>query len=146
MRFRLKQKQKNTEWDMTPMIDVVFLLIVFFTLVINFTAADQNERIKLPISELAQPPEQSPTEPITLHILENGKVIYDGTDCSIQDLQEPLTHCLRVLKFLNRPASDVTVILRADARCEFGHVYDVAELCQQLGLTKLVWRTKQQDE
>ena len=128
------------------MIDVVFLLIVFFTLVINFTEADQNERIKLPVSELAQPSKQSPTEPITLHILENGEVIYDGTDYPLKNLQEPLTHYLRVLKFLNRPASGVTVILRADARCKTGHVLDVAELCQQLGLTQVVWRTKQSEE
>src|SRR5215469_12782606 len=116
MRFRLKLKIQGRELDMTPMIDVVFLLIVFFTLVINFTAADQNERIKLPISELAQPPEQPPTEPVTLHILANGDIIYDGKDRSLQELQKPLAHHLRVLKFLNVPADKVTVIIRADAR------------------------------
>jgi len=144
MKFNLKLK--NAEWDMTPMIDVVFLLIVFFTLVINFTAADQNERIKLPVSELAQPPAQPPTDPITLHILTNGDVIYEGVDYSLHDLQEPLAHSLRILKYLNIPASDVTVIVRADAQCEVRHVFDVIELCKQLGLTKNIWRTKQQEE
>jgi len=126
------------------MIDVVFLLIVFFTLVINFTAADQNERIKLPISELSQPPEQMPTTPVTLHILTNGDIIYDGTDLSLPKLRESLRNHLSFLGFLNIPAVDVTVIIRADARCEVGKVFDVEELCRELGVVNFVFRTKQQ--
>ena len=131
---------------MTPMIDVVFLLIVFFTLVINFTAADQDERIKLPISEWARPSEEAPTKPITLHILANGDVIYDGIDCSLRTLQDPLSYHVSVLKFLNVPANTVTVIIRGDAQCESGKIFDVMELCRGLGLEKFVLRTRQQEE
>jgi len=145
MRFRLRVKIKNIELDMTPMIDVVFLLIVFFTLVINFTAADQNERIKLPISELAQPPEESPTNQVTLHVLANGDVIYDGKDYPLHGLQDPLNFHLRVLHFTNIPTDKVTVIIRADAQCASGQVLDVMELCQKLGLERIVLRTRQQE-
>lgn len=131
---------------MTPMIDVVFLLIVFFTLVINFTTADQNERIKLPVSELAQPAEDSPTKPVTLHILSNGKIIYEEQGLSLHELQAPLNNHLRVLHFMNVPTATVTAIIRADAQCESGHVLDLIELCQQLGLEKFVLRTRQQEE
>jgi len=146
MRFRLKLKIKGRELDMTPMIDVVFLLIVFFTLVINFTAADQNERIRLPISELAQPPEHPLTDPVTIHILANGDVIYDGIDLPLQGLLEPLRFHISVLDFMNVPAENITVIIRADARSESRHFLDVKELCWGLGLTKLVLRTRQQEE
>ena len=131
---------------MTPMIDVVFLLIVFFTLVINFTAADQNERVRLPVSELAQPPEHPPTDPLTLHVLPHGDVIYDGVDYPLQGLQNPLRHHVSFLNFMNVPADRVTVIIRADAQCEIGQVLDVIELCEKLGLKGFVLRTKQQEE
>ena len=130
---------------MTSMIDVVFLLIVFFTLVINFTAADQNERIKLPVSELAQPTEQPPTEPVTLHILTNGEIIYDGIDYPLHQLQEPLKKYISFLKYMNVPANDVTVIVRADAQCESGQVFDVIDLCKKLGLEDFIFRTRQQE-
>ena len=122
---------------------------MFFTLVINFTAADQNERIKLPVSELAQPPEHPPTEPVTLHVLANGDVIYDGVDYSLQGLEAPagvFAHHLRFLNFMNIPADDITVIIRGDAQCETGRILDVKELCRRLGLTKFVLRTRQQEE
>ena len=139
-------KLERVEWDMTPMIDMVFLLIVFFSLVFNFSAADQNERIKLPISELAQPPELPPTEPITLHILTDGKVIYNEREQVPLELQNSLTDHLRDLKFMNVPLEKVTVIIRADARCESGKVFDVVELCQNFGLDRIVFRIKQQEE
>ena len=131
---------------MTPMIDMVFLLIVFFTLVLNFASADQNERVKLPVSELAQPPDKPSTEPITLHILADGIVIYNGIDYPLGGLRQPLEHQLRIRKFLNLPLNRVTVIIRADARCESRHVLDVIELCQSLDLSQFVLRTKQQEK
>jgi biopolymer transport protein ExbD len=128
------------------MIDVVFLLIVFFTLVINFAAADQDERIKLPISELAQPPELPPTEPITLHVLPNGNVIYNGNEQPLNKLKEAMVHQLRVLKYMNTPLENVTVIVRADAQCEIGQVLNVIELCQAVHLSRFVLRTQQKEE
>ena len=128
---------------MTPMIDMVFLLIVFFTLVLNFAAADQNERVKLPVSELAQPPDQPPSEVITLHVLTDGHVIYNGTDYTLQELQNPIREQLRVRKFLNIPPEKIMVIIRADALCESGHVFDVTELCQSFNLFQFVYRARQ---
>lgn len=131
---------------MTPMIDMVFLLIVFFTLVLNFAAADQNERVKLPVSELAKPPDQPPSEVVTLHILADGHVIYNGIEYSLAELHEPLAHRLRVNKFLNIPPDAMTVIMRADARCESGHVLDVTEMCQSLDLVRFVYRARNKEE
>ena len=139
-------KFKRVEWDMTPMIDLVFLLIVFFTLVLNFATADQNERVKLPISELAQPPDLPPTEPITLHVLSNGNVIYNGNEHSLTELKRPVEHQLRFLKHIDIPLDTVTVIIRADAHSPSGHVFDVIGFCNDSGLPRFVLRTKQKKE
>jgi len=144
--MRIRSKLKSVELDMTPMIDVVFLLFVFFTLVINFTAADQDERVKLPVSELAQPSEKPPTEQITLHVLTSGRVIYNGEEEPLPGMQKKLDFRLLVLKYMKVAPSDVTVIIRADAQCDSGHILDVVELCQKNSLTQFVLRTKQREE
>ena len=54
---RQNSHRESAESDMTPMIDMAFQLIAFFMVLINFSEADQNERIHLPSSELAKPPD-----------------------------------------------------------------------------------------
>lgn len=144
--MRIRSKLKSAELDMTPMIDVVFLLIVFFILVINFTAADQDERIKLPVSELAQPPDQPPHEQLTLHVLSDGHVIYGGTEYPLSGLYEKIDERVRLLKFMNVPPEKITVIVRGDALNESGNVLDVIELCQKVNLSRFVVRAKQREE
>ncbi|MFN7292338.1 MAG: ExbD/TolR family protein, partial [Pirellula sp.] len=57
MKIKSNLSSKMAEGDMTPMIDMVFQLIIFFMVLINFSQDDQNEKIKLPSSELAKPAE-----------------------------------------------------------------------------------------
>ena len=73
-----------TEPNMTSMIDVVFLLISFFTLVMNFSQAEQHEEIALPKSELAQPPETAPPEMITLQILPDQTIVVGSRRCVLE--------------------------------------------------------------
>ena len=131
---------------MTPMIDVVFLLIVFFTLVMNFVVADQNERVRLPVSELALPPEMPPTAPITLHVLADGNVIYSGQEYRLHELREAIRFQLRVLHHMNTPLADVTVIVRADAQSTSGRILDIIQMCESLELERFILRVRQSEE
>lgn len=131
---------------MTPMIDITFLLIAFFMVLINFTEADQNERIKLPVSELAKPPDKPPTEPMILQVLENGNVIYNNTDNNLDELKKKIVFHQSFLKMMNVPLKSVTVIIRADAACPSGNVQDVIELCQELKLENFKLRAKQDEQ
>ena len=143
MKFQSKAEKKDL--DMTPMIDITFLLIAFFMVLINFSEADQNERIKLPVSELAKPPDQPLAEPIVLQVLENGKTIYNNHDYDLDGLRSQLEFHKRFLTMMGRKFKDATVIVRADGSCEAGRVQDVIEMCQALGLENFKLRAKQGD-
>ena len=66
----------STDIDMTPMIDMTFQLITFFMFVMNFSEAEQDERIQLPLSQLAKPVEGAIETPITLQLTNSGSIIY----------------------------------------------------------------------
>lgn len=68
----------TVENDMTPMIDVTFQLITFFMFVLNFSEAEQDERIQLPASQLAKPAEGVLETPITMQLTATGGVLYAG--------------------------------------------------------------------
>ena len=133
------------------MIDVVFLLISFFTLVMNFSQAEQHEEVTLPKSELAQPPDAAPPEMITLQILANHTIYIGNKTCGIEhddvrstSLSEALRAELDVLHTLRRvEPKDVTIIIRGDAGVETGFVQKAIAACQDRGADNFVLRARQ---
>jgi hypothetical protein len=75
-----RPRSNIVDGDMTPMIDMTFQLIAFFMVLINFTQSEQNERIQLPDSQLAKPPDAPLEYPITLHLTKEGTVIIGGEE------------------------------------------------------------------
>jgi biopolymer transport protein ExbD len=132
------------EGDMTPMIDMTFQLIAFFMVLINFTEADQNERIKLPISQLAKPPDAPLEDPITLQITEEGTILLAGEEFSVEQLPVPLRRERRVLE--NTPGKSIsgaTIVIRADMLAKAGKVQEVIKTCQDTGFERFALRAKQ---
>ena len=144
--MKLKPNPSESTLDMTPMIDISFLLIAFFMVLINFTEADQNERIKLPLSELARPPESPPAEPLVIQVLESGNAIFAGHEFDAEGLRKELDREIMFFNQMKVRLKDVTVILRADGRCPTGKVRDVVELCQEKKLENFKFRAKQKVE
>ena len=78
MKFKQRFEAKAAEMDMTSMIDMVFQLIIFFMVLINFSQDDQNDKIKLPTSELAKPADAPLKNSIYIHLGSNS-AIYMGS-------------------------------------------------------------------
>lgn len=142
--MKVRSKAEKKSLDMTPMIDITFLLISFFMMVVNFSEEDQNQRIRLPSSELARPTETVPVNRITLQVTDKGTVIYGPNELDLEQLKEELAREKRFSVALGTKFMESTIIIRADARCETGKVQDVILLCQELGLDKFNLRAKQE--
>jgi biopolymer transport protein ExbD len=131
MRIKRIRSLSAVEADMTPMIDMTFQLIAFFMVLINFTEADQNERIKLPISELAKPPDAPLETPIFLHLTKEGVVIIGGHEVPMSGVKSYVTTEANVLKAKKQSPADATVIIRADADTATGKVQTLVQICQE---------------
>ena len=145
MRFK-KPSEALHEGDMTPMIDMVFQLIAFFMVVVNFSEVDQNQLIRLPSSELAIPPKSPVPSPITIQVTENGKAILGGEQVAVSGLARLLTVERQVLdRMPGKSAKEATIIIRADGGTQVGIVQEVIEVCQETGFEKFSLRAKQQE-
>lgn len=69
--------QENIEMDMTPMIDCVFLLMIFFVLVIDLSQKNLEDLI-LPRAQFMEPDESPPENRPIINVLQNGTVVYGG--------------------------------------------------------------------
>lgn len=135
--------------DMMPLIDIVFQLIAFFMVVINFSAVNADERIKLPVSVLARPADAPPEEPLTLNLDAEGIVLYNGQEIRLEDFR-PFLQNERQLAEYRRLAAGAeklrtTVILRAGRDIPFGKVQQLIQMCQEMGFETYSLRAKQEE-
>lgn len=143
---RIRSRAVFAEGDMTPMIDMTFQLIAFFMVLINFTEADQNERIRLPISQLAKPPDAPLEDPITLQLTREGTVLLGGEEFSVERLQVPLRRERQIIEATpNKTVAGATIIIRADMRAKAGKVQEVIKVCQETGFERFALRAKQSE-
>jgi biopolymer transport protein ExbD len=132
----------NTEIDMTPMIDMTFQLITFFMFVMNFSEAEQDDRIQLPLSQLAKPVEGAMESPITLQLTNRGSVIYAGEMVAVSDIGTYLEREKTVMLDAGKEPSAATVIVRADGRSKTGEVQEIIRKCQEKGFERFALRAQ----
>jgi biopolymer transport protein ExbD len=72
-----KAAQQTADMDMTPMIDCVFLLMIFFVLIIDLSQTNLEDLI-LPKAEYQEPDDSPPENRPVINLLQNGAVYYKG--------------------------------------------------------------------
>jgi biopolymer transport protein ExbD len=143
MRFA-KHSMAQAEMDMTPMIDVTFQLIAFFIFVLNFTEVDQDQRVNLPLSELARPPEVPYDEPLTIQLMSNETIVFAGDTLTREGLKSALLREAQIIKaHPEKKVSDVTVVIRADRNAATGKVQELIQVCQEAEFDTFALRGKQ---
>lgn len=131
---------------MTPMIDVTFQLIAFFMFVLNFSEVDQDQRINLPASQLARPPDVAYDEPLTLQLTSHNTIILGGEELTIGELKAALLREAQIVRaHPTKKIEDVTVIIRADREAKTGQVQELIKICQEAEFDTFALRGRQSD-
>lgn len=133
------QNFDRAEPNLTPLLDMVFQLITFFMLVINFKGASLDLSLKLPVLGSARPLDrQGKIEPLVLNIDSDGEVISYGRTVDIERFIQREAHLTREqLKTMGTPVENgefpASVIIRADRAASFHVVNRVLKVCQDQG-------------
>ena len=113
--------------DLTPMIDVVFNLLIFFMVVSHFADTERDLKVRLPDGSEAMPITAKPRE-MYINIDEQGRYFVRSQQVTRQELGEILTQAA-----LNNPTNQ-TVVIRADKRVAWDFVATAMRLCNQAGI------------
>ena len=98
MLFDQKSVLPENESDMTSMIDMAFQLIAFFMVLINFSDTVADQTIKLPISELARPSDESAEHSLVLNLTGEGRIRHMGTLLNVDDIATILDTRQRMIR------------------------------------------------
>ena len=115
---------------MTPMIDVTFLLLIFFISVNQITEAN-NEPVELP--KLQGSNDLQPSV-LTVNVMEDGQTVVSGETVSIDRFISIVTNALT--RQGDAP-SRVTVVVRADKRSDARPVNEIVRALTRLQITKI---------
>ena len=130
-------RKESPELNLTPLIDVVFLLLIFFMVSTTF---DKESRIKVELPTAATQDEQ----------VEEEKVLEITIDASgrfyVDELEVVNTEADTLKRAIEKAAGmrrDLPVIIKADARASFQSVFKVMDVTSQLGFVNMTFPGKQ---
>jgi biopolymer transport protein ExbD len=139
MRIPSYTVKSGVGFNMTPMIDLVFLLMIFFLLGSRLARRENQLALSSPLTESGQAlPPDADFDPVVIRILhtESGPAweVNSSPVASLDEVRGALAAVARIKR-------DVPVILDADRSASLGDVIDVLDLSRQAGLTKIQFAT-----
>jgi len=114
--------------ELTPVIDMVFLLLIFFLVTTTFHQVEREMQIALPETESAGPISVALRE-LVVNVTDAGAVVIAGREVSLDELRDIVNRAVE-----NNPGQKVTV--RGDRGAAYGSIARVLDVCKASGVTE----------
>lgn len=135
MAVQLKRSNVAGTLSLTPLIDVVFLLLIFFLVTSEFEDEERQLDIVLPSATSAVPMTSKPRE-VVVDINADGTVFLRGNATPLKELE------LLLQKAVASNPTNQTVVIRADQDASFQPVVNVMDICNRTGVSDYSVSTK----
>ena len=116
---------KDTGPDLTPLIDMVFLLLIFFLLTSFFIRPSIS--VNLPEAEYTEVTEK---QEITITIEKDGGILLNGKPVSDRRL-------VSTVRWLHSSLDSDQVVIQADKEVPFGRVVQIMDLTKKAGVENI---------
>lgn len=126
MLLKAKASEASPAIELTPVIDIVFLLLIFFLVATTFQQSEREMQIALPEAESGGPISVSLRE-LVVNIQADGAIIVSGRNVSVEDLRTIISEAVDA-----NPEQKVTV--RADRDATYNRVVGVLDVCKASGI------------
>ena len=123
------QQDEQPSLNLTPMIDVVFLLIIFFMVATKFSERERDIELELPEVASASALTSAPKQRVVT-ITQTGQVALDGVEVSLVELTQRLAAA-------RSEYPNMSVVIRGDAACAFQHVAATLAACKDANISDL---------
>ncbi len=126
MRRRQSYSEDITEINMTPLIDMVFILLIFFIVATSFVR-ESGVEVNRPLASSATAKDKVA---MLIGITSAGRIFIEGNEIDIQNIEGRMNSFLAEV-----PGGNVVIV--ADKTCPTGVTIKVLDLCRLAGVTNL---------
>lgn len=120
--------------QLAPMIDIVFLLLIFFIVTWQFTKSETELSVSVPTAQEGADPERQTGE-IVINILADGIIRVEGATVNLEQLLAKLAPIAAA--FENQP-----VRIRGNGGVEYQRIVEVIDTCQKAGIWNISFATQ----
>jgi biopolymer transport protein ExbD len=136
MKLTHQNRKTSISMNITPMIDIVFLLIIFF---ITVSQISEVNNPPMELTKLAGAEEIKPSK-LTINIDEAGEIEVSGTTLTVAEL---MSRVANEVEALNNQPSLLTIVIRQDRRGACRTINQVIEQLNDFGIKKIAFRVLQ---
>lgn len=121
--------------QLAPLVDVLFLLVIFFAVTSHYAKNEQVMDISVPAADEGKEKESRTVGEIIVNIKIDGEIIVNGQVLTEAELLAKLKNIAGVYK-------DQAVILRGDEGTDYKDVVHVLDICQKAGIWNIAFATR----
>ena len=135
MKFQSQFGSERTGIQLAPMIDVVFLLLIFFIVLWNYARFETEIDISVPAASAGENPERTIGE-IVVNVRKEGQIIIEGVEKTEEETLEMFNNIVAAYP-------DQALILRGDKEASFDHIVKILNLCKKANIWNISFATSQ---
>ncbi|MFM2176661.1 MAG: hypothetical protein RL015_759 [Verrucomicrobiota bacterium] len=139
MNFRKQHSIEPTPMQLAPLVDVLFLLVIFFAVTSQYAKNEQVMDISVPAADEGKNKESRNVGEIIINIKTEGEIVVNGQELTEEELLSKLKNIVVIYK-------DQAVILRGDEVMDYKHVIRVLNTCQKAGIWNIAFATRKPDQ
>ena len=132
MRIPLSLRSGEVGFNMTPMIDVVFLLIIFFLVSSHLAKQEAQMELPLPVADSGEKSTDDARR-LTLNVMADGSMLLAGRHIDRHELRQRLTAAR------DEHGKDVEIRIRADRNVPYSAVSPIMFSCARSGIWKVTF-------
>ena len=133
MKLPLRSRREDVGMNMTPMIDVVFLLIIFFLVSSHLARQEAQLQLDLPAAESGESNTESTRPRVVVNIRPTGEISLAGS------VVQPSELTRRLQVELEKNSGDLELRIRSDRHVEYQRIEPILLACARAGVWNLTF-------
>lgn len=133
MNFRGRVQPEAPGFQIAPMVDIVFLLLIFFLVTWNFARYETELDVKVPTAREGKETRRSIGE-VILNVKADGTIVMNRRTFTPEALEEALAR-------ISQLYPDQAVVLRGDENVDYRFIVDALDICRAANIWNVAFAT-----